>query len=263
MSDLNSTEKQRLEQLFDMRSGYVLDFTNRSFQSFVLDETGIDVYDKRFSVEGTSKACRLRVFWKVESNYTTAKLLKALLEYFKTSAAIHQQTIDPGQEALYETCVTIPGRLLQTSGAEHIDAIRPNTSDRDFSLLAEQIKDSISRDKPEAALDRLHTFLVKLLRELCSRHGISVDKNKPLHSYLGEYIRVLKEKGLLESEMSERILKSSISVLDAFNTVRNDKSFAHDNPILNKNESRLIFDHIAATIRFLEATEVAQGREEE
>ena len=63
--------------------------------------------------------------------------------------------------------------------------------------------------------------------------------------------------GRFESQISERILKSSISVLDSFNTVRNDQSFAHDNHILNRNESRLIFDHIAATIRFLEAVDPA------
>jgi len=41
--------------------------------------------------------------------------------------------------------------------------------------------------------------------------------------------------------MTERILKSSISILDAFNDVRNNKSLAHDNPVLNRNESLLIF----------------------
>lgn len=263
MADLTGLEKQRFEQLFGMRSGYVLDFTNRTFQSFVLDETGIDLYDGRFAVEGTSKACRLRVFWKVESNHTTAKLLKALLEYYRTTTAIHQEILNESQKALFDICSTIPARLLQGSGSENLDAIRPNSADKDFSLLAEQIKDSISRDEPETALDRLHTFLMKFLRELCGRHGIAVEKSKPLHSYLGEYVRIMKDKGLLESEMSERILKSSISILDSFNAVRNDKSLAHDNPILNRSESRLIFDHIAATIRFLEALEVAPNEAKE
>ena len=32
--------------------------------------------------------------------------------------------------------------------------------------------------------------------------------------------------------MTMRILKSSISVLEAFNDVRNSQSLAHDNPVL-------------------------------
>jgi cyclophilin family peptidyl-prolyl cis-trans isomerase len=55
--------------------------------------------------------------------------------------------------------------------------------------------------------------------------------------------------------MTERILKSTISVMEAFNRVRNDQSFAHDNEVLNYNESLLIFGHVTSSIRFIEAIE--------
>ena len=51
--------------------------------------------------------------------------------------------------------------------------------------------------------------------------------------------------------VAERILKSSISVLDSFNDVRNNRSLAHDNPVLNRNESLLIFQHVTNIIRFI------------
>jgi hypothetical protein len=51
--------------------------------------------------------------------------------------------------------------------------------------------------------------------------------------------------------MTERILKSSISILEAFNDVRNNQSIAHDNPILNYNESVLIFNHVSSAIKFI------------
>ena len=55
--------------------------------------------------------------------------------------------------------------------------------------------------------------------------------------------------------MTERILKSSISILEAFNDVRNNQSFAHDNPILNYNESILIFNNVSSVIKFIESIE--------
>lgn len=55
--------------------------------------------------------------------------------------------------------------------------------------------------------------------------------------------------------MTDRILRSSISVLEAFNDVRNNQSLAHDNPILNHSEALLIFSHIGASIRFIRALE--------
>jgi hypothetical protein len=53
--------------------------------------------------------------------------------------------------------------------------------------------------------------------------------------------------------MTSRILKSSISTLEAFSDVRNNQSLAHDNPILNYDEALLIFNHVASSIRFLSA----------
>jgi hypothetical protein len=88
-----------------------------------------------------------------------------------------------------------------------------------------------------------------------SKRGIIVDRDKPLHSLFGEYVKRLKQEGLLESEMTERILKSSISTMEAFNRVRNEQSFAHDNPLLNYNESLLIFNHVSSAIRFIAALE--------
>jgi len=34
MSDLTSVEKLKLEKIFEMGGGYVLDFSNRTFQEF-------------------------------------------------------------------------------------------------------------------------------------------------------------------------------------------------------------------------------------
>jgi hypothetical protein len=57
--------------------------------------------------------------------------------------------------------------------------------------------------------------------------------------------------------MTERILKMSISILESFNDVRNNQSFAHDNSLLNFNESVLIFNNVSSTIRFIESIEKA------
>ena len=62
----------------------------------------------------------------------------------------------------------------------------------------------------------------------CEPHGIAITRDKPLHSVFGEYVKALRDGSYLESAMTERILKSSISVLEAFNDVRNNKSLAHD-----------------------------------
>src|SRR4051812_13329728 len=97
---------------------------------------------------------------------------------------------------------------------------------------------------------------MKYIRSLCSARGLTVTRDKPLHSLFGEYVGSLRKAGLLEAAMTERILRVNISIMEAFNDVRNQQSLAHDNPILNYDEALLIFNHIAALIRFLRGLEV-------
>jgi hypothetical protein len=96
---------------------------------------------------------------------------------------------------------------------------------------------------------------VKYVRVLCEKRGIDTSHDKPLHSLFGEYVKALRNEGAIESEMTERILKSAISIMEAFNRVRNDHSFAHDNQILSYSESLLIFGHVTSSIRFIETIE--------
>jgi hypothetical protein len=117
------------------------------------------------------------------------------------------------------------------------------------------VREAIERDEPELGLDRLHTFTVKYMRVLCDRHDIEADREKPLHSLMGEYLKVLREEDHIESEMTERILKSTISIFDAFNRVRNEQSLAHDNLLLARAEASLIVGHVLGVIRFLSVIE--------
>ncbi len=255
MSNLLKIEKIKLEKLFGMGSGYVLDFSNRTFEEFILESTHIDIYDDKYNYCSGSKANRLRALWDKESNYLVGKLTADLLEYWKTQKLTSYSGIEPAEQALYDECIKIAERLKQDNPIENIEAIQPNYDDKDFSLLAKSIRESIQQNEPEAALDRLHTFVIKYIHQLCDKHQIDYDKNKPLHSLFGEYIKYLKRNNLIHSQMSERILKSSISVLEAFNDVRNNQSFAHDNPVLNYNESVLICNNVSSSIKFIDSLE--------
>jgi hypothetical protein len=66
MSDLSMMEKRKLERALGMSSGYVLDFCNRTFEEFILDCTGIEIYDSKYDYASGSKANRLRAFWDIE-----------------------------------------------------------------------------------------------------------------------------------------------------------------------------------------------------
>lgn len=264
MADLIYIEKANIENFLGMKSGYVMDFSDRTFQEFVGEAVGLDINDPKYHYSSNSKANRLRQFIKVESNYTFGKLLSAFCEYWLSK--VQTGEIDyHNDENLYKECVKIADRLKQESIVEHIDAIKPNTDDRDFKLLAKSIRESIEKNEPETALDRLHTFTFKYLRELCDKHNINYDKADSLNAVFGKYVKFIVDHKHIESSMSEKILKYSINIIEAFNDIRNNKSFAHDNPVLNYHESVLIFNNISSTIKFIEfiETQIKKANEPE
>ncbi len=254
MANLTYIEKSTIETFLGMKSGYVMDFSDRTFQEFVFDATACDINNDKYHYNSNSKANRLRAFIKIESDYVFGKLLSAFCEYWLSK--VHRGEIDyRGEEKTYEECVKISERLKQESIVEHIDAIQANSDDKDFNLLAKSIKESIEKNEPEVALDRLHTFVVKYIRQLCVNHNLNYVKDEPINSLFGKYVKHLISNKLIDSIMAEKILRFSINIIDAFNDVRNNKSFAHDNPILNYHESILIFNNISNTIKFIETIE--------
>ncbi|MGN7779298.1 hypothetical protein ACTJJE_07235 [Mycolicibacterium sp. 22603] len=82
MANLTNPTKQKLEHLLNMRTGYVLDFTNSTFQDFIVTSVGIDV-DEKYP-EG-SKAVRLRSFWQNEPDVVVATLMIEMLERWRTN----------------------------------------------------------------------------------------------------------------------------------------------------------------------------------
>jgi hypothetical protein len=80
MSNLSNLEKRKFEKLLGMSSGYVLDFSNRTFAEFITDSTALNIYEARYDYGSGSKANRLRKFWEVEENSVVAKLMADILD---------------------------------------------------------------------------------------------------------------------------------------------------------------------------------------
>ncbi|NIR48400.1 MAG: hypothetical protein GWN55_04320, partial [Phycisphaerae bacterium] len=112
MSDLNFLEKRRFEKLLDMERGYVLRFSNRTFQEFVIDSVQRDIYCGKYGHASCSKANLLRKFWMVEPNHLVGKLLDDLVELAKEESS-HRT-----DNTLIEECKRIAQRLRQGAPVE-------------------------------------------------------------------------------------------------------------------------------------------------
>jgi len=251
MAELVYNEKELIEQFLGMKTGYVLDFSDRTFQRFIYDSVKKDIDTEDYKYSSNSKANRLRKFIQIESNSIVGKLLEDFYNYWLSKGG--GAHINNHQE---ECLKKIISKLKSDKIVEDIDAISSNNQeDIDFDRLAKNIRECIDNGNPELALDRLHTFIVKYISNLCEKHSIGFQKENSLNSIFGKYVKYLCEGNYLESKMSENILKYSINIIEAFNGVRNNSSLAHNNPILNYDESILIFQNISTMISFIDKIE--------
>jgi hypothetical protein len=223
MADIKAHERRRIESYLQMGGGYVLDFSNRTFHDFILEVIGEDPYNSKYDRENSSgsKANRLRIILEVESNHRVGKLLNALIEYKQAMPSYTKDEADTKDQAIVES---IASKLVSEKVVDGIEAITDKVEAKDFSLLAQSIRDSIEQNQPQAALDRLHTYAFHFVRELLKKHGLEYEQDQTIDSLLGKYIKHLASKQLIETKMTERILKYSISLLEAFNDIRNNKS---------------------------------------
>jgi hypothetical protein len=123
MSDLTAIEKRKLERLLGMGSGYVLNFSNRTFEEFVFDCTGRSIYDSKYEYGSGSKANRLRGFWNKESNGVVGKVLGGLIEYGTSEGLLNGP-------ALVSDGWRIVSRLTQNSPVPELDALSAIADDR-------------------------------------------------------------------------------------------------------------------------------------
>lgn len=241
------------EEALGMQSGYVLDFSDRTFGDFFCSEIGIDPDappgSRLFSAYGPSKAKRLRSFIASAEPHLVARALRALWEYRENSFISGR---GPREDRLKEVYFKVVGKF---EGEEHVidsTGIEAFEANETLQELVAAIRRDLDAGRPNAGLDRLHTYCMKRFGSLVVKHGGEpCGENDALHARVGKYVKALKAERNL-TEMSERIIKSSISTFEAMNDIRNNKSFAHDNETLvPMEEAKFIYDTVSALLRFL------------
>jgi Abortive infection C-terminus len=240
-----------IDDAFEMHGGYVLDFRDRTFSEFFDDEFGINIYDAKYNLNGSSKARHLRAFIATEDEFMVARVLRRLWEH-RESLQIYQEreNLPAVKTRLFELLTKIEGR----GAVPRTDAIDRFKKDETLDELVAAIERDIGANKPIAALDRLHTYCMKKFSHLLDARQIPWERAEPLQSRVGKYVKALGQERELR-DVTTQIIKNSIGVFEKFNHVRNNQSLAHDNELLGQAEARFIYDAITAYLRFVKAIE--------
>lgn len=138
MSSLSLIEKQKLERELGMSSGYVLGFSNRTFDDFFREVVGVSIYDSSYDQESGSKAHRTRSFWRLATDEQVLLFLNGLLEGWEIYS---DEPIPNSAEKLLKQIIQRLGgnseSVVQPSTEEVRIQIDENLSQRIFSQLIE------------------------------------------------------------------------------------------------------------------------------
>jgi hypothetical protein len=111
MANILQIEKLKLEKIFSMADGYVLDFSNSSFYRFIYDIVKLDINNSKYDKYGSSKANRLRTLWEIEADSIVGKITEEMLLYYKAKKSINDQVSEPFNKKLFEECLNTAYKL--------------------------------------------------------------------------------------------------------------------------------------------------------
>jgi hypothetical protein len=219
-NSLRSVEMRLIEDIFDMRSGYVLDFSNRTFADFFTEEIGVDIDEPRFSADGASKAKRLRCFLRQTDAATSAKALRALWDYREAirRRSGSEERMPAAAAEFAQLLRRLEGRL-QTSGTGVVTSEPVLNVDLDRSRA---LRDRLMEVSCLGPQPRGYAY-ERFLRELFDAHGLS---GRASFRLIGEQIDGSFELGgatyLLEAKWQG--LQVGAADLRSFNAKVEDKS---------------------------------------
>ncbi len=130
MSLLTDIEKRYLEKLFGMGGGYVLDFTDATFDEF-FERDNVDIQGSKYQKFGTSKAKNLRAFWASEPDRQVGAVLSEMLDSYEADCDLYERNLD---SKLLERARGIAGRLTGRSAVSHSPMNEGEFLAREFSV---------------------------------------------------------------------------------------------------------------------------------
>ena len=233
-----------------------LDFSIRTMTEWFDENCGLQVFQPRFQAEGTSKGKTLRGFVAVAEPRLVARVLRSLWAYRCSIKNFTEK--DPTEEAqLAAWFEQFVGELDAASSMPIDDAIRNFSDDTTLAKLRASIAEDLIAEKPDVALDRVHTYCVKRLRHLLAAKGQPYDRDTPLAALFGAYGRILKASGAV-SEFALPTLRVQHKLFNGLNQARNKRSFAYDNELLGLSEAQFVVDCTLATLAFIERIEASK-----
>jgi hypothetical protein len=158
---LTGVDKLKFETLFSLGTGYVMDFSNPTFGSFVNGAIKEDIFSSKYENYGTSKAKRLKALWDVADDKKLGILLEELVQYYTTNSKLK-----PNDE-IFKKPSHLPAECLEIAHRLQGKKAKDNTSihSEDDFLKLELDEVAISSLKIDSTVSTILESRIKEIKQ--------------------------------------------------------------------------------------------------
>jgi hypothetical protein len=262
VSTLEATEIEQLEVFLQMKSGYVLNFSNASFARYINQSIGVDIYDAKYDSLGISKAKRLRVFWEVEPDHIVGTLITALIEYKE----IHK--LPPFPDPNSARCSAIATRLRQSIPALDTLAQLPDIRDSaHLRTLIDRLYSSLAND-PTLAIGSAKELVEACCKTILKERDVPFDKNDDIPKLTNktmdaiQLFPVTNPDHAAGDKLTKKLRGSLGTLSESIGSLRNQYGSGHghaaDHHVLDVRHARLAVGAASTLALFLYETHCEQ-----
>ncbi len=221
MSTLTALERRLIEDLLMMSGGYVLDFSDTTFDEFMEETSGRNLSAPEYRTIGASKAKRLRAFWQITEDELTGKVLLALIDY---AVACY-----PEKTEAAKSCREIALRLI---GTQSVALKTLNAAVEKWAMP--HLKKEINRAQAaiesdtNLAIGTAKDFLESVCKTILAERGIPMPTKpelQPLATEVRKALTLVPEG--MEEDAVKRLLVQLAGLTGCIAELRNDHGSGH------------------------------------
>ena len=214
-----------------IRSGYVLDFTNSSFNEFTKETIGVELMN-RYSM---SKGKSLREFTKDASESEIIDLLQAFMKYYEDSPKYFvERTTDKKFEKLYNQCKDIIVRWNRSTPVikVQIESAAANFSNEyikgQFDLMVR-----FQKENPTEAIGKAKELIESCCKTILEKAGATYEKSWDINRLLKETRQLLHlmpediPEDIAEATAMKSLLASLANIANNIAQLRNSYGSGH------------------------------------
>ncbi len=260
MTKLSINERELLYKFFDISGGYVLlplyraTCKNKTWtQKIIFEATNIDIYeDSEYRPLSQQKAIEKII--DTQSSVEISKMFRGFYDYVMFNKEEYRKVYNCCVLSFDELADKVDKLITKLKSMPTTTATLPKLDADGLRSLENDLKQKLANQEFDLAIDRLHTYALYYFEKLCKENNLTPNKDPKNHIMFDDMVTQLQKKfenNDLLNNFDKETIKNSKIMLQKYNEIRNNQSYAHPNKIIENAKAKYVVENIISLMNYL------------